>query len=271
MSRFLRRPEWCCCGGHGATAPHWWAFIAALAGAARWATASFGARWGLPARIERVYAATAIYAAGVWLAVATALGPFASPLPQALAIGALALSVPWWAHRRRRARVRVERKLQAWPDIAKAIGLVGSQVMSATIDVWGWRARFRLARGQTITDVISKIPAIESGLGTFRGAVRVYPTPDDLANRCEIRVLDVDPHAGSIPWLGPSVASITQPIEMGPFEDASSCRVLFMRRHGLFGTALKFPELWLLVSGFRLRVTNWRHVDSGGVMDSGSP
>ena len=154
-----------------------------------------------------------------------------------MAIGALVLSVPWWAHRRRRAKVRIERKLQAWPDIAKAIGLAGSQVMSATVDVWGWRARFRLARGQTIADVISKIPAIESGLGTFRGAVRVYPTPDDLANRCEVRVLDVDPHAGSIPWPGPSVTSIIQPIDLGPFEDASPCRVLFMRRHGLFGGA----------------------------------
>ena len=109
--------------------------------------------------------------------------------------------------------------------------------MSATVDVWGWRARFRLARGQTITDVVGKIPAIESGLGTFRGAVRVYPTPDDLANRCEIRVLDMDPHAGSIPWPGPSVTSITQPIEFGPFEDASPCRILFMRRHGLLGGA----------------------------------
>ena len=37
----------------------------------------------------------------------------------------------------------------------------------------GWRARFRLARGQTINNVVAKIPAIESGLGTFRGAVRV--------------------------------------------------------------------------------------------------
>ena len=122
-----------------------------------------------------------------------------------------------------------------WPDIAKAIGLAGSQVMSATVDVWGWRARFRLARGLTITDVVAKIPAIESGLGTFLGAVRVYPTPDDLANRCELRVLDIDPHAGSIPWPGPSVTSINQPIDLGPFKDASPCRVLFMRRHGLFG------------------------------------
>jgi S-DNA-T family DNA segregation ATPase FtsK/SpoIIIE len=217
------------------TQPHWWFPVAVLAGVAAWAAALFGARFGLSALIERVYAAVTIYAAGVWLSVAVAVGPFVPPFPQVLAIGAVILSVPWWAHRRRRAKVRVERKLQAWPDIARAIGLAGSEVMSATVDVWGWRARFRLARGQTITDVVSKIPALESGLGTFRGAVRVYPTPDDLANRCEVRVLDVDPHAGSIPWPGPSVTSITQPVDMGPFEDASPCRISVARRHGLLG------------------------------------
>jgi S-DNA-T family DNA segregation ATPase FtsK/SpoIIIE len=218
-----------------ASRPHWWPVLLGVTAAAAWVLAGFGARLGLAALIERVYAAITTVAAGAWLAAATAFGPVAFPLPQALAAGALVLSVPWWAHRRRRARVRVERKLQAWPDIARAIGLAGSQVMSATVDVWGWRARFRLARGQTITDVVGRIPALESGLGTFRGAVRVYPTPDDLANRCEIRVLDIDPHAGSIPWPGPSVTSITQPVELGPFEDASPCRVLFMRQHGLFG------------------------------------
>ena len=117
----------------------------------------------------------------------------------------------------------------------KAVGLAGSQMMSAAVDVWGWRARLRLARGQTITDVIARIPALESALGTFRGAVRVYPTTDDLANRCELRVLEIDPHADAIPWPGPSVSSITEPIELGPFEDAAACRVLFLRRHALFG------------------------------------
>jgi hypothetical protein len=41
------------------------------------------------------------------------------------------------AHRRRRAKVRVERTLAAWPDISQAIGLPGSQVQSATVDLWG--------------------------------------------------------------------------------------------------------------------------------------
>jgi S-DNA-T family DNA segregation ATPase FtsK/SpoIIIE len=218
-----------------ATHTRWWPFVLSASVVAAVMLAAFGARLGIPALIERLYAAVATLAAGGWAAAATALGAVAWPLPQALALGGLVLSVPWWAHRRRRARVRVERRLEAWPDIARAVGLAGSQVMSAVVDVWGWRARLRLARGQTIADVTAKIPAIESGLGTFRGAVRVHPTPDDLANRCELRVLDTDPHADAVPWPGPSAASITQPIDLGPFEDAAPCRVVFVRRHAMLG------------------------------------
>ena len=127
--------------------------------------------------------------------------------------------------------------IATWPDIARAVGLAGSEIMSATVDLWGWRARLRLARGQTITDVMAKVPALESGFGTHRNAIRVYPTPDDLANRCELRVLDHDPHADAVPWHGPSVTSITQPIDLGPFEDAEPCRVLFLRRHAILGGA----------------------------------
>ena len=217
-----------------ATLAKWWALILIGSTVTGGLTAIFGSRFGLAPIAERVYAATATFTVGGWLALATLLGPFTSPLPRVLGIGTMVLGVPWWAHRRRRAKVRVERKLAAWPDVARAIGLIGSEVMSATVDVWGWRARFRLARGQTITDVTARIPAIESGLGTFRGSVRVYPTPDDLANRFELRVLDTDPHAEAIPWPGPSTRSITEPIELGPFEDAAPCRVLLLRRHALF-------------------------------------
>jgi S-DNA-T family DNA segregation ATPase FtsK/SpoIIIE len=186
---------------------------------------------------ERAYAVAVTATTGGWLTSATAIGPATRPLPVVAVALTIACGIPWWANRRRRAKVRVDRMLDAWPEIASATGLPGSQIMSALVDVWGWRARLRLARGQTINDVIGKIPAIESGLGTFRGAVRIYPTPDDLANRCEIRVLDIDPHADAIPWPGPSTNTITEPIDLGPFEDATACRVLFLRRHVLFGGA----------------------------------
>jgi S-DNA-T family DNA segregation ATPase FtsK/SpoIIIE len=194
-----------------------------------------GARIGLSSHIERIYATVTLTTTGAWLGAATTLGPWHGMLPRLLAAGGLLLAVPWWAHRRRRARVRVERLLAAWPEIAKAIGLAGSRVLSAVVDLWGWRAQFALARGQTIADVIAKIPAIESALGTFRGSVRVSPTPDGLANRFELRVLSKDPHADAITWPGPSITTITEPIELGPFEDATPARVLFLRRHALFG------------------------------------
>jgi hypothetical protein len=219
---------------HAALAP-WWLLILAGSGIAAWALAAFGARFGLPTQLERLYVAVTVLACGTWDALAAAIGPLASPLPQALGIGGLVLSVPRWANRRRRAKVRVERTIATWPDIARAVGLAGSEIMSATVDLWGWRARLRLARGQTITDVIAKIPALESGLGTHRNAIRVHPTPDDLANRCELRVLDRDPHADAIPWHGPSVTSITQPIDLGPFEDAEPCQVHILRRHVILG------------------------------------
>jgi S-DNA-T family DNA segregation ATPase FtsK/SpoIIIE len=184
---------------------------------------------------ERAYAVAIAAITGGWLSAATAVGAVTPPMPAIAVVLTVACGIPWWANRRRRAKVRVDRMLDAWPEIANATGLPESQIISALVDVWGWRARVRLARGQTINDVITKIPALESGLGTFRGAVRVYPTPDDLANRCEIRVLDIDPHADAIPWPGPSTNTITEPIDLGPFEDASPCRVIFLRRHVLFG------------------------------------
>jgi len=100
------------CWTHAALAK-WWAVILAGSSVAAWLIAFLGARFGLAPIVERVYAATATFLVGGWLAVATVLGPFTSPLPRILGIGTMVLAVPWWAHRRRRAKVRVERKLAA--------------------------------------------------------------------------------------------------------------------------------------------------------------
>jgi DNA segregation ATPase FtsK/SpoIIIE, S-DNA-T family len=160
------------------------------------------------------------------------------PLPALLVLGTLAAAMPWWRHRRRRARVRIERTLEAWPDIAEAVGLTGSRVMSAVVDLWGWRARIGLRRGQTAADVIAKVSALESGLGARPGAVRVEPDPA-RADHCLIRVLNADPHARAIAW--PATTSnaeprtITAPIPLGLFEDASPVAVTLAHRHALIG------------------------------------
>jgi len=54
-----------------------------------------------------------------------------------LTLGTLAAGIPWWTHHRRRTRVRVERTLEGWPQVAGSAGLTGSRVLSAVVDRWG--------------------------------------------------------------------------------------------------------------------------------------
>ena len=220
---------------HGNQVGPWWvALLAALVtGAVCWP-------WITPSLrpIERGYAAAVVALSGGWLTAATAYGPGTPPLPLLLAAGTIVAGVPWWAHRRRRAKVRVERTLAAWPDITAAVGMPGSRVMSAVVDRWGWRARIGLPPGKTASDLISSAPALESGLHTRPGAVRVEPDPD-RADHAMIRVLTTDPHAQAIPYpTGKTVASgrsIHHPIPLGLFEDAQPVTLRLAHRHGLLG------------------------------------
>jgi hypothetical protein len=217
-----------------ATHPGWWPGILATAMVTAFALVRFGHRVGLTRHIERLYAAAVVTAAGAWLAAATAEGLTRRPLPQLLLVCGVLLSVPWWAHRRRRARVRVERTLAAWPQIAESIGLTGSRVMSAVVDAWGWTARVALRRGHTVADALGKLAAIESALGTRPGAVRIEPDRD-RADHFLMRVLHTDPHSRPVPWRTPDIHSITQPIPLGVFEDATPAAVLLLRRNALVG------------------------------------
>ncbi|WP_433177257.1 FtsK/SpoIIIE domain-containing protein [Actinoallomurus sp. CA-150999] len=208
-----------------------WPDVLALTAVAVAVILASGKRW-LDRGIERVYASAVVVAAGGWLAAATAHGPASPPLPGLLLAATLICGVPWWSHRRRRSRVRIERTVNAWPDLAETIGLAGSRIMSAVVDLWGWRARLALKRGQTVSDVVGKLPAIESGLGTRPGSVRVEPDPA-RADHCVLHVLEKDPHARPIPWPAPTGTSVADPVELGVFEDATPVRVRLLHRHAL--------------------------------------
>ncbi|MEO3798283.1 cell division protein FtsK [Nonomuraea sp. B10E15] len=214
--------------------PDWWPTVIIATALVAGALALWG-RWvNLTRPIERGYAAVTTALAGTWLTLAAYLGPFTDPLPAVLGVGTLVLAVPWWAHRRRRARVRVERTLAAWPDIAQAAGLAGSRIQSAMVDLWGYRFRLGLGVGQTVEDAINAVPRLESALGTTRGGIRVQPVASKKANRADVRVIETDPHADAIAWPGPSITSITQPAKLGLFEDGTPVRVPLLRRHALF-------------------------------------
>ena len=117
------------------THPRWWPAVLLLALAGAVLILVRGRRW-LDRRAERIYAATILAAGGGWLTAATVYG-LPGPLRSALLIATLTGGVPWWLHRRRRARVRIERTLRAWPDIADTVGLPGSRLLSAVVGIWG--------------------------------------------------------------------------------------------------------------------------------------
>ncbi len=190
--------------------------------------------WGIERPEERAYAALVIATTGGWLAAAIANGPGTKPLPTVAAIATIILGVPWWAHRRRRAKARAERTIQTWPAIAETIGLPGSRIVSIVVDVWGWTARVILRKGTTAAQAIDKLPAIESGLGLRPGSARAIPDPDK-ADRFTLRVIETDPHAHPIPWPGPTVTSVTQEMELGLLENGRPAKVLLLRRNALVG------------------------------------
>ena len=180
---------------------------------------------GIDRPVERAYATIVTACAGGWLSAAIALGPSMRPLPQIAGIGTMILGIPWWVHRRRRARVKIERTIQAWPSIADSAGLPGSRIASAAGDAWGWTARVMLRKGSTAEDAITKIPAIESGLGVRRRSVRVIPDAA-RADRFMLRVIEKDPHAAPVPWPGTTSTSITRPAELGLSEDQGDAQSL---------------------------------------------
>jgi DNA segregation ATPase FtsK/SpoIIIE, S-DNA-T family len=239
-------------GGHGRA--HWLVFVivatapgAAAAGiphavlrrrrAGRRLAGLLARGWavlGADRAIERYYAAGLITVAGSWLAAAICLGPATEPLPKAWLAGTVALGIPWWCHRRRREKVRVERKIYQWPRVAEDIGLPGAEITSAVVDPQGWTARITLKHSATPDQAAGKIPAIESGLQLRRGSVRISPDPAK-AHVAVMRVTEHDPHQMPTPWPGPSITSIAQPASLGVGEDGRPVRVVILRRNVLIG------------------------------------
>jgi DNA segregation ATPase FtsK/SpoIIIE, S-DNA-T family len=201
-----------------------------LAGALAW----LWEKCGIDRGIERAYAAAVIAVTGGWLSAAIAAGPAVKPLPLVAAIATVVLGIPWWFHRRRRAKARAERTIAAWPDVAENAGLAGSEILSVVVDAWGWTARVLLRKGITTAQVIGRMPALESGLRLRPGSMRIL-ADNKRADRFVMRVIENDPHAEPAMWPGRGITSVAKPMEIGLSEEGRPVRVLLLRRNVLIG------------------------------------
>jgi S-DNA-T family DNA segregation ATPase FtsK/SpoIIIE len=219
--------------------PGWWQIVAAVGVAAGLIVADLGHRLGLDRPIERGYAAAVTAAGGLWLAAATRLGPLRRPLLLVLLVGMLAGGVPWWAHRRRRAKVRVVRAMTTWAEDAAAADLDGAHLQAVDVapDGQQWTARLLLPKGKTLADALARVPKLESALGLRPRAIRVEEDPT-LARRVILRVVTRDPHVKPLPM--PELVgrpTITRPVLVGVYETGEPLRVNLLRKHALFGGA----------------------------------
>jgi S-DNA-T family DNA segregation ATPase FtsK/SpoIIIE len=219
--------------------PGWWPIITATGLAAAAIVGLLGYRLGLDRQAERAYAVTTTAAATAWLAAAAWFGPVRRPLLLTWLAGTLAGGVPWWWHRRRRAKVRVLRAVERWGDDAAAANLDGARLQRVEVDPTGrqWSARVLLPKGQTLKDVLDRVPKLESALGLRPRAIRVEEDPT-LARRVILRVVERDPHTGTLPMpelVGP--LSITRPVLVAEYETGEPLRLDLLRKHALIGAA----------------------------------
>jgi S-DNA-T family DNA segregation ATPase FtsK/SpoIIIE len=219
--------------------PGWWPIVAAVGLTAAAILGLLSYRFGLDRQAERAYAVTTTAAATAWLTAACWFGPVRRPLLLTWAAGTLAGGVPWWWHRRRRAKVRVLRAVQHWGNDAAAANLDGTRLQRVEVDPTGqqWSARVLLPKGQTLRDVIDRVPKLESALGLRPRAIRVEEDPT-LARRVILRVVERDPHAGTLPMpelVGP--LTITRPVLVAEYETGEPLRLDLLRKHALIGAA----------------------------------
>lgn len=121
-----------------------------------------------------------------------------------------------------------------WNRTAEAVGLAGSRVVSSSADGIGVTLRVRLRPGQGLGDVLNKLEGIESALRVRPGSMRAN-RDHRRADRVLLRAVVKDRLGKPVPWPGPSITSIRDPLELGLFEDGEPIKLRILGKHVLIG------------------------------------
>lgn len=129
------------------------------------------------------------------------------------------------------------RYLLRWSSCADSVGLPGCKAVSSKTDNVGVTLRLRLHRGQSIRDVFDRLPAIESALSAIPQSARVWPEKS-RADRCYLRIVTVDKLSEPIPWAGPQISSVREPVPIGIYEDEEEVRLKLVTDTSMGGHVL---------------------------------
>jgi S-DNA-T family DNA segregation ATPase FtsK/SpoIIIE len=224
-------------------------------------------RWRAGQGRQQVYAVAVGAAATLWFTAAWSVSPWHTSLIVLLLMGVIAAAIPLWrrdhsAHTTPHTNPQANphttahtisgglgsasapstmqdlRQLsEEWPERAAAAELVGSTIHHSQADKDGYALTVALRPGQTVADVMTRLPRLESALQAPPGGLHVLPDPG-RADRCQIRVVWNDPLAATVPWHVPSGQSIADPLRLGLFSNGNPVEVSLLGEHMLMaGTA----------------------------------
>jgi S-DNA-T family DNA segregation ATPase FtsK/SpoIIIE len=118
-----------------------------------------------------------------------------------------------------------------WPTRhAPAAKLDGSSVDDMAGYEFGWTATLKLRPGQTRSEAQKATDRLESTLRVRPRSVWIEEHPE-RADWSRLRVVEKDPHAEPIPWEGPSLTSILERVELGPYQTGEMVRVSLAYQH----------------------------------------
>lgn len=163
-----------------------------------------------PSRAFGVAVTTSITA---WLVTASLISPWHAGMFWTWFVGTLLYTVLFATNGRLEQRIQMERVVEAWPGVAKAIGEIGAKMPKGAFRVTeaGWRATIDGASADDLTRSVSRI---EKLLRLKRGKLRVEATPD--AHITHLIYEEREPYASGVEFdQAKLITSIKQPIFLG--------------------------------------------------------
>jgi hypothetical protein len=179
---------------------------------------------------ERRYALACGAAAFGWLLAAAAYGT-GRPMPALLWLGGCALAMPWWWHHRIRGVPATGTRLEEmWAERVAAAGraLPGSSLLDVRGVRNGVAATIALPPGERSTEhAVTATPLITSAFEKPIGSVLIEQTPDGIASRARLLVLERNPLHAVQPWTGPSLDRTTGVAPVGVYADGGTALFRF--------------------------------------------
>jgi DNA segregation ATPase FtsK/SpoIIIE, S-DNA-T family len=155
-----------------------------------------------------------------WLIFASAISPWHMGMFWTWLVGTLLFTVLFATNGRLEQRIQMERVVEAWPGVARAIGEVGARMPKGAFKATasGWRATID---GSTADDLTRSVSTIEKLLRLKRGKLRVEATTD--AHITHLIYEEREPYAGGVEFdRSKLIKSIKDPIFLGRQSDGKA-------------------------------------------------